>query len=128
MKNMMITLATVAATLVSLSAIAEVIVPYGQQWTSLPNCGGYTRLTCQDVSNARARNLCKIEFYSSYNCTQINLYVKADYYPKAATVSKAMDQYFYVDNAKVNPSGTFRTYMQNDDKSKYEQVTYRFGY
>ncbi len=127
MKRLMTQIACTAATLVSLSAVADVFVPYGQ-WTALPNCGGSTKLSCPDVRNARERDLCTIEFANSYNCSNINLYTKRDYYPKRETVSMHMAQSFYVDSRKVNPSGNFKAFLESNDKNTYEKVDYQFAY
>ncbi len=127
MKRIIAGLIATIATSMSLSASAEVFVPYGQQWTSLPNCGGYTRLVCDDVANAKYNNRCRIEFNNSYSCPMINLYTNSSYYPKYGTSTQSMQGSFYVDYSKVFWN-TFYVYMYNADKSSYEQITYQFAY
>ncbi|MCK6598660.1 MAG: hypothetical protein L6Q37_09875 [Bdellovibrionaceae bacterium] len=122
-------LAAVAMSLVGFSAMAEVYVPYNQ-WTYLPHCGGYTKLVCPDVSNAKQTSQCEIKFSESYNCNRVKLYVGYDYYPKLVTSEVAMQGSFYVDYSKINKLGSdnFRTYMYSTSTDTYEQVYYQFNY
>src|SRR5450631_3716824 len=73
-KEKMKTLLALIIVMAGVAAQADVYVPYGQ-WTALPHCGGQTRLTCDDVNNARANNQCRIEFSNSYGCNTIKMYV-----------------------------------------------------
>lgn len=120
--------ATLILLVVGSSAFAQTYVPYGQ-WRSLPHCGGSTRLICEDVSNARANNKCRIEFSSSYNCSQIKMYVGYDFHPTYNTNIMPMAGSFWVDNSKVGSfTDSFRVYLSSGEGTYYDQVTYQFGY
>ena len=114
--------------LASIAAKAEVYVGYGQ-WTNLPNCGGSTRLICDDVNNARQRGLCKIQF-NGVRCQYVKLYVGSDYYPTMNTSNFGIGREFYVDESKF-PGGTFRVFVhdtQYGENTKFEQIRYQFSY
>lgn len=118
-------LALVVATLATLSAKADVYVPYGQ-WTYLPNCGGYTRLNCE---GPRRNNQCNVEFSDSYGCKTIKLYVGTDFYPTSITYTSTLKGKFWVDNAKVGwYTLSFRAYLDNNGGTPYERITYQFNH
>ncbi len=127
MKRIILGFIATIATTVSLSASAEVYVGYNT-WTPLPNCGGLTRLVCDDVARAKQTNRCRIEFQNSYSCSNINLYTSSTYYPRYYTNYEQMAGSFFVDYSKVSYSDAFYVYMYNNDKSVYEQITYQFAY
>ncbi len=122
-------LAALLLSVVGVSAMAEVYVPYNQ-WTYLPHCGGSTKLSCPDMRNAKQADRCEIQFSNSYRCDRIKLYVGQDYYPTYGTSELSMKGRFYVDYSKIRTWGSdsFKTYMYATDSNQYEQVHYHFDY